>query len=141
MVVDTANESQVAGLSFAVSTTIWEHPGQHISHLVTLCYTFGNVLMKSEKISQNPSFDNFLKNKKWKVIDTANERSVAGLSFAVSTSIWAHVGQKLFPYVTPAGKTTKTTGNVGGPFADRRWHATQGFCEIFVDFIETFPKV
>ena len=97
MVVDTANESQVAGLSFAVSTTIWEHPGQHISHLVTLCYTFGNVLMKSEKISQNPSFDNFLKNKKWKVIDTANERSVAGLSYAVSTNFPRHVGQKLCP--------------------------------------------
>ena len=110
MVVDTANESQVAGLSFAVSTTIWEHPGQHIFHLVTLCYTFGNVSMKSEKISQNPSFDNFLKNKKWKVIDTANERSVAGLSFAVSTSIWAHAVQKLFPYVRPVGKTTQITG-------------------------------
>ena len=66
--------------------------------------------MKSEKISQNPSFDNFLKNKKWKVIDTANERSVAGLSFAVSTSIWAHAVQKLFPYVIPVGKTTQTTG-------------------------------
>ena len=110
MVVDTSNESQVAGLSFAVSTTIWEHPGQHISHLVTLCYTFGNVLMKSEKISQNPSFDNFLKNKKWKVIDTANERSVAGLSFTESTSIWAHAIQKLFPYVTPVGKTIVSSG-------------------------------
>ena len=67
--------------------------------------------MKSKKISQNPSFDNFLKNKKWKVIDTANERSVAGLSFAVSTSIWAHAVQKLFPYVTPVGKTTKSSGS------------------------------
>ena len=66
--------------------------------------------MKSEKISQNPSFDNFLKNKKWKVIDTANERSVAGLSFAVSTSIWANAVQKLFPYVISVGKTTKITG-------------------------------
>ena len=69
--------------------------------------------MKSEKISQNPSFDNFLKNKKWKVIDTANERSVAGLSFAVSTSIWAHAVQKLFPYVIPVGKTTQTSGMYG----------------------------
>ena len=68
--------------------------------------------MKSEKISQNPSFDNFLKNKKWKVIDTANERSVAGLSFAVSTSIWAHAVQKLCPYVTPVGKTTVSSGMV-----------------------------
>ena len=67
--------------------------------------------MKSEKISENPSFDNFLKNKKWKVIDTANERSVAGLSLA-STSIWAHAVQKLFPYVTPVGKTTKSSGSL-----------------------------
>jgi hypothetical protein len=40
MVVDTANESQVAGLSFAVSTTIWEHPGQNTFHLVTLSEMF-----------------------------------------------------------------------------------------------------
>ena len=63
MVVDTANESQVAGLLFAVSTSIWEHPGQHIFHLVTLCYTFGNVSMKSEESHKTPRSITFSKTK------------------------------------------------------------------------------
>ena len=35
MFVDTANESQVAGLSFAVSTTIWAPAVQFLFNLVT----------------------------------------------------------------------------------------------------------